>query len=142
MKGRRAIIVVGIILVVGLLIVTGNFPPRASGGPGGGGGGDGGGSGEGQTFTGTGKTTTDPFQLDGGEYRLTWWIEGDRACQYEARLRSSENQLVNQGAGKIFNPTGKHTEKVTLVNRVSPGTYYFQVNTTCRWSITVNRLEE
>ena len=137
MKGRRGIVIGAIVLVLAVLVLTGNLPPGASSGDGGGGGGGDSAPGEGRTFEGDGATETEPFTLQGGDYVFSWWAEGDRACQFDSRLRSTTSVRGGQQAGKIFNVTGARAERVTRVNRVRPGEYYIQVTGRCRWSITI-----
>lgn len=90
---------------------------------------------EAQTIGANGELSTDPFDIDGGRYVVTYRLDGD--CYYSARLSPVEGDLIPESLAVGRGPV----EGEGNVYDVAPGSYYVEMITgpdpNCPWEITL-----
>jgi hypothetical protein len=95
-------------------------------------------------LAGDASATSQPFELAGGDYRVTWAIErqrGNASCYVGGRLRRSETSapgtLVLHTTLNTSNDSTSSGE--SRLFGVAPGRYVMDVMTTgCRWEIALH----
>lgn len=90
-------------------------------------------------FEGTGIRKTDLFYLDGGHYRVQWTAaarSGATSCSHGAWLKAVDESRRYQElvANEAAQPAAG---SVTNLFNVRAGDYYFDIGSTCSWSISI-----
>lgn len=88
-----------------------------------------------QTLSGGGERSTDPFELDGGRYAVTYKLDQD--CYYSASLSPVEGDGIPESLATGTGPI----EGDSNVYDVTGGEYYVEMITgpdpDCPWEITL-----
>jgi hypothetical protein len=87
-------------------------------------------------FTGDNDINTAPFTLSGDTYISAW--KGVPGCVFGAYLESPTNANFSRSLGGTYGSSGDPASGETWAYHVGgPGTFYLQVQGSCRWSLTL-----
>ena len=91
------------------------------------------------SFSGTTGQTTPPFDLAGGDYRITWRATaGKYGCFIGASLENTNGEFMFDGRVSELVDANQTSDGETYVYALEGGRYYFDTtNNTCTWSLSI-----
>lgn len=98
-------------------------------------------SGDSASFSGNGTQNTDPFHLNGGNYKADWTAQaGQYGCYNGIIFKTTDASkfVYELISNKVLQGGGQDSGSTNLFN-VDAGEYYFDVNSGCDWTVSIHK---